>query len=238
MSKQTSKKTETAQPTEAVVATPKATKTPKAPKATKEAAPTPAPAPVEVPAPAKKSSKKQAAPTPAPVTEVVVSTEAVATPTEAQAVTSDYTEFMSKLQQVSSLLSALKSEFRLLEKKAVRELRTANKANAKRKRKTGNRSPSGFVKPTLISVELATFLNKPAGSEMARTEVTREINEYIRTHSLQDKTNGRKINADASLMALLKLKEGDELTYFNLQRYMSPHFAKAGVAPVASVVSA
>jgi chromatin remodeling complex protein RSC6 len=240
MSKPTSKKTETvqaAQPTEPVAATPKAAKAPKAPKATKEAAPTPAPAPVETPAaatPAKKSSKKQAAPTPAPVTEVVVSSETAAAPTETQAVTSDYTEFMTKLQQVSSLLSALKSEFRSLEKKAVRELRTANKANAKRKRKTGNRSPSGFVKPTLISTELATFLGKAAGSEMARTEVTREINEYIRTHSLQDKTNGRKINADASLMALLKLKEGDELTYFNLQRYMSPHFAKAGVAPVAT----
>jgi chromatin remodeling complex protein RSC6 len=236
MSKQTSKKTETVQATETVVATPKAAKTPKAPKATKEAAPTPAPVEVPVVAtPAKKSStKKQAAPTPAPATEVVVATTEAAVPSETQAVTSDYTEFMTKLQQVSSLLSALKSEFRSLEKKAVRELRTANKANAKRKRKTGNRSPSGFVKPTLISVELATFLNKPAGSEMARTEVTREINEYIRTHSLQDKTNGRKINADASLMALLKLKEGDELTYFNLQRYMSPHFAKAGVAPVAS----
>ena len=234
MSKQTSKKTETAQATETVAAAPKAVKTPKAPKAAKEAAPTPAPAPVETPAPTKKASKKQAAPTPAPATEVVVSAEGAATPSEAQAVTSDYTEFMTKLQQVSSLLSALKSEFRSLEKKAVRELRTANKANAKRKRKTGNRSPSGFVKPTLISVELATFLGKAAGSEMARTEVTREINEYIRTHSLQDKTNGRKINADASLMALLKLKEGDELTYFNLQRYMSPHFAKAGVAPVAS----
>ena len=246
MSKQTSKKTETVQATEPVVNTPKAAKSHKATKPAKEAAPTPAaaapaaaaPAPVavEVTAPAKKSVKKQAAPTPAPVTEGVVSTEAAAsaTPAEAQAATSDYSEFMTKLQQVSSLLSALKSEFRSLEKKAVRELRTANKANAKRKRKTGNRSPSGFVKPTLISVELATFLGKAAGSEMARTEVTREINEYIRTHSLQDKTNGRKINADASLMALLKLKEGDELTYFNLQRYMSPHFAKAGVAPVAS----
>jgi len=243
MSKQTSKKTETVQATETVVNTPKAAKSHKATKPAKEAAPTPAAAPapvaVEVTAPAKKSGKKQAAPTPAPVTEGVVSTEAAATsasaaPAEAQAATSDYSEFMTKLQQVSSLLSALKSEFRSLEKKAVRELRTANKANAKRKRKTGNRSPSGFVKPTLISVELATFLGKAAGSEMARTEVTREINEYIRTHSLQDKTNGRKINADASLMALLKLKEGDELTYFNLQRYMSPHFAKAGVAPVAS----
>ena len=230
MSKQSSKKSETVQATQSVVSTSKAAKTPKV---AKEAAP----APVEVAvvaAPAKKSTKKQVAPAPVQATEVVVSTETSVAPSETQAVTSDYTEFMTKLQQVSSLLSALKTEFRLLEKKASRELRTANKANAKRKRKTGNRSPSGFVKPTLISVELATFLGKAAGSEMARTEVTREINEYIRTHSLQDKTNGRKINADASLMALLKLKEGDELTYFNLQRYMSPHFAKAGVAPGAS----
>ena len=62
---------------------------------------------------------------------------------------------------------------------------------------------------------------------MARTEVTREINGYIRTNNLQDKTNGRKINPDKSLAALLKIGSGEELTYFNLQRYMSPHFAKA-----------
>ena len=62
---------------------------------------------------------------------------------------------------------------------------------------------------------------------MARTEVTREINSYIREHKLQDKENGRKIIADKKLTSLLKLKKGDELTYFNLQKYMSPHFAKA-----------
>ena len=62
---------------------------------------------------------------------------------------------------------------------------------------------------------------------MARTEVTREINAYIREHKLQDKENGRKIIADKKLTGLLKLKKGDELTYFNLQKYMSPHFAKA-----------
>ena len=99
--------------------------------------------------------------------------------------------------------------------------------NAKRKRKAGNRAPSGFVKPTLISAELAKFLNKPNGTEMARTEVTREINGYIRTNSLQDKTNGRKINPDAKLLKLLKLKKGEELTYFNLQKYMAAHFAKS-----------
>jgi chromatin remodeling complex protein RSC6 len=64
---------------------------------------------------------------------------------------------------------------------------------------------------------------------MARTEVTREINVYIRTNKLQDVQNGRRINADTALSALLKLSPGDELTYFNLQKYMSGHFPKAPV---------
>jgi upstream activation factor subunit UAF30 len=144
----------------------------------------------------------------------------------------DFADFMTKLQQVTQLMSGLKTEFRGLEKKANREFKAAQKASAKRKRKQGNRSPSGFVKPTLISNDLAAFLTKPVGSEMARTEVTREINAYIRANNLQDKTNGRKINADAKLTKLLKLKSDDELTYFNLQKYMSPHFAKAAAKVV------
>ena len=143
------------------------------------------------------------------------------------AFTESFASFLTKLQAIAQQINTLKTEFRTLEKKAVRELKAAQKVNAKRKRKSGNRSPSGFVKPTLISDELATFLNKPTGTEMARTEVTREINSYIRAHDLQDKDNGRKINPDQSLSTLLKIGQGDELTYFNLQRYMSPHFAKA-----------
>ena len=136
-------------------------------------------------------------------------------------------EFLAKLQQIGVLISSLKTEYRTLEKQWNRELKTAQKQQSKRKRKAGNRAPSGFVKPTRISDELAKFLDKPAGSEMARTEVTRDINKYIRTNNLQDKENGRKINPDSKLATLLKLKKTDELTYFNLQRYMSPHFAKA-----------
>ena len=136
-------------------------------------------------------------------------------------------EFVAKLQQLGTIISSLKSEFRALEKKWNREMKTAQKQSSRRKRKAGNRAPSGFVKPTRISDELATFLSKPVGSEMARTEVTREINNYVRNHDLQDKSNGRKINPDAKLASLLKLKKTDELTYFNLQKFMSPHFAKA-----------
>ena len=136
-------------------------------------------------------------------------------------------EFLAKLQQLGVLISSLKAEYRTLEKKWSREVKTAQKQSTKRKRKAGNRAPSGFVKPTKISDELASFLGKEKGTEMARTDVTREINTYIRAHKLQDKDNGRKINPDTKLAALLKLKKTDELTYFNLQKFMSPHFAKA-----------
>ena len=136
-------------------------------------------------------------------------------------------DFHTKLNQLSNMIASLKSEYRSLEKKWSKELKASQKLNTKKKRKAGNRAPSGFVKPTRISDELASFLGKEKGTQMARTEVTREINTYIRSNTLQDKENGRKINPDTKLAGLLKLKKTDELTYFNLQKYMSPHFAKA-----------
>jgi len=163
----------------------------------------------------------------------------VSPPTESSsALLSLYSDYSSKLQAAHATWNTLRSEFRVLERQTVRELKNAQKASQKKKRKTGNRAPSGFVKPTLISNELAGFLGKPEGSEMARTEVTREINKYIRTNNLQDKENGRKINPDKKLTSLLKLKKGDELTYFNLQRYMSPHFAKSAAAQAAAAAAA
>ena len=176
----------------------------------------------------KTSTKKVETPAPVVETQAAAPVEEAPVEVAAPTVIDQFGEFMAKLQAVSSQCSALRTEFRGLERQVSRDLKAAAKVSAKRKRKTGNRAPSGFVKPTLISNELAAFLGKPEGTEMARTEVTREINAYIREHKLQDKDNGRKIIADKKLTGLLKLKKGDELTYFNLQKYMSPHFAKAG----------
>ena len=140
-------------------------------------------------------------------------------------------EFYNKLNQVASALSSLRADYKVLERKYMKELKASQKLNNRKKRKA-NRAPSGFVKPTKISNELATFLGRPLGSEMARTEVTREINKYIRLHNLQDSVNGRKINPNPPLATLLKISPTDELTYFNLQRYMSSHFQK--LVPVVS----
>jgi chromatin remodeling complex protein RSC6 len=141
-------------------------------------------------------------------------------------------DFSNKINQLSSYITSLKSEYKTLEKQITRDVKNAEKLSNRRKKTSGNRQPSGFVKPTPISDELAVFLSEPSGTELARTAVSRRINEYIRTNNLQDKVNGRKIIPDAKLSKLLNIKKDEELTYFNLQRYMKHHFIKT-----ASVVS-
>ena len=172
-------------------------------------------------------------PAPTPTTAPTSVAEPLSSPLSAE-LTAEFASWHTQLQQLQAGISALRNSARALEKRATRELKAAHKAQQKRKRRAGNRSPSGFVKPTLISNELAAFLGKDQGTEMARTEVTREINAYIRANNLQDKDNGRKINADSKLTKLLKLQKSDELTYFNLQKFMSPHFAKASATAATS----
>jgi len=183
-----------------------------------------------------KAEKSKAPIVETPVVQVSTVVEAVSTEDAALTAVGDVeasiaaqsAEFLSKLNQLTSIIASLKTEYKSLEKKWSRELKAAQKSGSKKRKRVGNRAPSGFVKPTRISDELASFLGKDKGTEMARTDVTREINMYIRSHNLQDKENGRKINPDTKLKDLLKLKGDDELTYFNLQRFMSPHFQKTG----------
>jgi chromatin remodeling complex protein RSC6 len=177
-----------------------------------------------------------AAPAPAPAVEGAEGSAPVAVEVDGAVSTALYSSVLTKLQSAQAVLASIRSEVNELKRQHARELRAANKAN-KRRKTNANRAPSGFVKPTLISNELAAFLGKPEGSVLARTEVTREVNAYIRNQKLQDKDNGRKINPDAKLLKLLKLKKGEELTYFNLQKYMAAHFAKSSAAPAAAVAA-
>lgn len=204
--------------------------------------PKPATTPQKETKPVKKTSTKQSAPVVAPTPTLVP--EPVLEPVVQQLDTTvldnvvevkleddvqqSFVDLMKKLQLLSTTFSALKSDFKTLEKRYMKASKAANKEKDRRKKtSTKPRQPSGFVKPTKISSELASFLEKPQGTEMARTEVTREINKYIRNNNLQDVANGRKINPDGKLRALLEVPVSDELTYFNLQKYLSKHFPKS-----------
>jgi chromatin remodeling complex protein RSC6 len=159
---------------------------------------------------------------PKQVTEPVVA-EPVATEPEVT-LSDDFTTLLSALTAMRSQLTGLTAQVRALRTRSERAVKAAQKAS--KKRRSTNRKPSGFTKPTLISDELATFLGRSKGSEMARTEVTREINAYIKEHNLQNPENKRQINPDAKLRKLLKMSKSDSLSYFNLQTYMKALFPK------------
>ena len=181
--------------------------------------------------------KSRATKTTEPVAEATPATNVVEAPAPVEAaapeepsLTETFNSLLAQLSSLRSQITQVSSEVRSVRSRAEREIRAAQKAT--KKRRTVNRAPSGFVKPTQISSELAKFLGKDKGTLMARTEVTTEINKYIKEHNLQDPNNGRIIKADKKLKDLLHLKKGEELTYFNLQKHMSPHFAKKGVPVV------
>jgi len=177
------------------------------------------------------------APTPvlAPVTvpETVTAPVAPTTPEPTQSLHDLFTNLNKAFQELNSHVSLLKNEFRQVEKQVTREMRVLDKMNARRNKNKGNRAPSGFVKPTKISNDLAAFLGKEPGTLMARTDVTKQITAYIRANDLQDKTNGRLILADDKLKKLLNYDEKtvtdpkQQLSYFNLQRFLSGHFEKS-----------
>ena len=183
--------------------------------------------------PVKKVAKKEApasapAPTPTPVPEPVVqNTVQEPTVTIESSMTTMLTEFAKNIQALSESLNKMKTEFRVLEKQVLREAKTMDKVNAKRNKNKGSRAPSGFVKPAAISPELAKFLGVAADTKMARTDVTKMITSYVKQNMLQASDNGRRIMPDSKLKALLKVTDKDEVTYFNLQKYMKHHFVKA-----------
>jgi chromatin remodeling complex protein RSC6 len=178
---------------------------------------------------------KAAAPAPAPVVEaapapVVEAAPAVEATVDVSTLASKLNDFGSKIQQVTTILSSMKADYKLLEKSVSRELKAASKSKKAKKASSGNRQPSGFVKPSVISEELIQFLGKETGTMMSRVEVSKSINAYITANNLKDKVSGRQINPDAKLATLLKIGKDEVLTYFNLQKYLKIHFVKAVVA--------
>jgi chromatin remodeling complex protein RSC6 len=124
-------------------------------------------------------------------------------------------------------LNTLQQQVRTLEKNVKKELKTGQK-KIKPVVLKAKKAPSGFAKPTKVTKELCEFMNKPEGTEIARTEVTKVLVNYIKSNNLQEQTadSKNKILPDAKLKSLLGLnvEETSELTFFNIQKYMNKHF--------------
>jgi len=130
---------------------------------------------------------------------------------------------LTSLSTFRSQITAIQQQLRVLERQVIKELKAGKKLAEKHKHR-GNRKPSGFAKPTKISSELCGFMGREEGDEVARTEVTQFVIKYIAEHKLQNPENRKIIVPDESLQKLLGVNVEDEVTYFNLQKFMNKHF--------------
>lgn len=132
-----------------------------------------------------------------------------------------------KLQSIVSMCKNILNENKQLRREHTRVVRELAKRTRKKKQTQngGVKQPSGFAKPAAISKDLAKFLGVKSDILLARTEVTKRVNQYIKSNDLQNPANKRIIEPDKLLGKLLNNGE-EQVTYFNLQRYMKVHFPK------------
>jgi chromatin remodeling complex protein RSC6 len=200
--------------------------------------PAPAATPKVAKAPAKKSAAK------AEVTVPVVEAAAAA-----PAVAADAAETRSAATILSSLqdsLKALGTETQTRVRALVAEATEAVKAlkrdvrNSRRRVKKdpatmtteekaaweARRANNAFLKLRPITDELASFMGLPAKSQRSQTDVTKFISTYVKEHKCFDPNFKRRIIPDAKLGKLLRVKDGQEVTYLNLQSFLKVHFIK------------
>jgi len=141
-------------------------------------------------------------------------------------ISNDFNDILNTIYQMKNSITILQNQVKLMEKEKNKKIRRLEKELYRKKQKR-QRQPSGFAKPTKISNKLCEFLNKPPGSEVARTEVTQYLISYIKKNELQNKNNKSFINPDKKLSELLNTNKEDYITYFNIQGFMNQHFIKS-----------
>ena len=177
----------------------------------------------------KPKSQKKAKVEPTPVETPVVETPVIsAAPAAAEEINyqNEFSEVQDKLKAALGLIKELSSQVSRLEKRVTRDQKVMNKKmKGKTKRVVDpNKPPSGFAKPGKISDELRSFLSLGKDDLIARTEVTKRITKYCQENKLQKAEDRRTIHVDPPLRKLLRIPKGEQLTFFNLQKYMKIHY--------------
>lgn len=206
------------------------------------AAPATTAAPVTTtPAPAPAKGRKAAA-----KTEVTVPTSAPAPAPAVEAAPVETRSADAILSALQDTLKALGSEVTARVRAAVHEAVEATKAlkreardSKKRRRKDpsemtpeekkaweARRANNAFLKLRPISDELSSFMGLPPKSQRSQTDVTKFVSNYVKTHNCFDPNFKRRIIPDAKLAKLLRVKDGQEVTYLNLQSFLKVHFLK------------
>jgi chromatin remodeling complex protein RSC6 len=215
---------------------------------TKKAATTAAPVPVVAPVVAETKVARKAS-AKADVT-VPVTTAVTEAPTPVVASASETRTAPEILAGLQETLKTLSSELTSRVRAAVHDAQEAVKAikrdarDSKRRRKVdpaeltpeqrvvweARRANNAFLKMRPLSDELSAFMGLAAGSQRSQTDVTKFVSQYVKSHNCFDPNFKRRIIPDTKLGKLLRAKDGQEVTYLNLQSFLKVHFLKPATA--------
>ena len=134
------------------------------------------------------------------------------------------TRVRAAVHEAVEATKALKREAR--DSKKRRRVDPATMSAEERKAYEARRANNAFLKLRPISDELSTFMGLPAKSQRSQTDVTKFVSTYVKTHNCFDPNFKRRIIPDAKLAKLLRVKDGQEVTYLNLQSFLKVHFLK------------
>ena len=173
----------------------------------------------------KKAAPAQAAPAPVAAAPVASSVPAAAEAVESKSVDQEISELIAVFQKTrDESVKAIKSLQRL-QKSVSKAVKEASKRRRRVKAADENgapkeKRPTIFTTPVTLKDELCSFLGKSKGSQMTPADVTRAFSAYVDSHKLKDAEKGHTIHPDAAMRKVLGVKDGESVTYRNIQSYL------------------
>jgi hypothetical protein len=129
---------------------------------------------------------------------------------------------------IKGLIAGVRTSIKESEKMSKELEKLRNKRSRNKTERAANSQPSGITKPVAISDELAKFLGVAPGTLVPRNEVTKGVSGYVKANGLSDPANKQKFVLDdrehAKALRVLLGNPTEDVTYFNLQRYLKHHY--------------
>lgn len=196
-------------------------------------APAPAPAVVAAdkkvkkaaaPAPASASASASAS-APASTSAPVASAVEAETKTEVKSVEEEIKELVELHQKLREQATNAVKTLQRLQKRVAKEVKEAGRRRRRVSKEaadgsTKEKRPTIFTTPVTLRDPLCKFLGLANGSQMTPADVTRAFSAYVESHKLKDAEKGHTIHPDLAMRQVLGVKEGEQVTYRNIQSYL------------------
>lgn len=145
--------------------------------------------------------------------------------------------YMKKMAERLAEVNASLNDMKVAQdnyQKSVKKLNHVFEMQLKKEQKQANkpkkeRKACGFAVAVPVSDDMCEFMGVDKGALVARTDITKRLNAYIKTNKLENPDNRQHILPDEVLWKILGdgIKDsGVIITHFNIQKYINGHFTK------------